>query len=171
MRRNTPMLIALLGAVAGCTTSPPAELRSLSSLVEQQTSDVQREVADASLYPNVLEPFAVSTVTLQNPGDHVVDEELLRIVSSAFTGKVEDLVSLIARATGYRVIADGEKPGAPIVIVLVQQDLPAMGALREGFHQAKGRARLTVDQRSRTMKIHYARPERSPVPHREDREI
>jgi hypothetical protein len=165
------MLIALLGAAAGCTTPQPTELRSVSSLVEQQTSDVEREVADASLYNNVLEPFAVSTVTLLNPGDHVTDEELLRVVNSEFTGKIEDLVSLIAQATGYRVIADGEKPGAPIVIVLVQQDLPAMGALREGFHQAKGRARLTVDQRTRTMTIHYARPERSPVPHREDREV
>ncbi|MDA8587238.1 DotD/TraH family lipoprotein [Rhodobacteraceae bacterium] len=143
---------------------------SISSLVAQQTADVDREIADAGLYNGVLEPLATGQVILRNP-DHAVDEQLLRIVNSEFTGKIEDLVSLIARETGYRVIADGEKPGAPIVIVLVQRDLPAIGALREGFHQAHGRAKLFVDQSAKTMIIHYRRHEASPIPHQEDLEI
>lgn len=166
-------LLALTGAaiiLAGCVSQQPENAPSISSLITQQTSDVDREVADAGLYNGVLEPLAVQQVVLRSP-DYVVDEALLRIVNAQFTGKIEDLVSVIARETGYRVIADGEKSGAPIVIVLVQRDLPALGALREGFHQAKGRAKIFVDQAAKTMTIHYRRHENSPVPHLEDLEV
>lgn len=166
-------LVLILPAVllAGCVTDQaPKKTASLSKLVEQQTQDVDREVEDAGLYSGVLEPLAVAKVTIKNP-DYATDEELFRVVNSSFNGKIEDFVSLIARKTGYRVIADGEKPGAPIFITLVLQDLPAVGAMREAFHQAKGSARLIIDQTSKTMTIHYLRRERSPVPHLEDREV
>mgnify|MGYP001792824045 FL=1 len=164
------VLVLALGGLSSCTTATPESAPSVSSLVEQQTFDINREVADAGLYNGVLEPIAIRQVVIRNP-EHVTDEELFRVVNAEFTGKIEDLVSIIARETGYRVIADGEKPGAPIVIVLVQQNLPAIGALREAFHQAKGRAKVFVDQSAKTMTIHYRRHEASPVPDLEDREI
>ncbi len=155
---------------AACTTARPPVTTSLSALIDAETSVVDREIADAGLYNGVLEPYATGTTTLRNP-DYVTDERLMTVVHSQFTGPVEDFVSKIALETGYRVIAQGEKPGAPILITLVQRDLPAMGALREAFFQGKDRAGLVVDQRARTMTIVYSRPERSPVPHIEDTEV
>jgi len=165
-------LLATIGSavfLAGCATPQPETGPSISSLVAQQTSDVNREIADAGLYNGVLEPLATGQVILRNP-EHVVDDALLRIVNAEFTGKIEDLVSIVARETGYRVISDGERLGAPIIITLVQRDLPAIGALREGFHQAKGRVKIFIDQSAKTMVIHYLRHENSPVPHLEDLE-
>lgn len=170
MNRKPVLMIGLIATLAACTSPRSDDGPSISSLVAQQTSDVDREIADAGLYNGVLEPFATGQVILRNP-EHAVDEQLLRIVNSEFTGKIEDFVSIIAREAGYRVIADGEKPGAPIVVVLVQRNLPAIGALREAFTQAKGRAKVFVDQSARTMTIHYDRHEASPVPHQEDLEI
>lgn len=155
---------------AACTTARPPTTTSLSALIDAETSVVDREIADAGLYNGVLEPYATGTTTLRNP-DYVTDERLMTVVHSQFTGPIEDFVSKIALETGYRVIAQGEKPGAPILITLVQRDLPAMGALREAFFQGKDRAGLVVDQRARTMTIVYSRPERSPVPHIEDTEV
>ncbi len=155
---------------AACTTARPPVTTSLSALIDAETCVVDREIADAGLYNGVLEPYATGTTTLRNP-DYVTDERLMTVVHSQFTGPVEDFVSKIALETGYRVIAQGEKPGAPILITLVQRDLPAMGALREAFFQGKDRAGLVVDQRARTMTIVYSRPERSPVPHIEDTEV
>lgn len=155
---------------AACTAARAPDTTSLSALIDAETSLVDREIADAGLYVGVLEPYATGTATLKNPG-HVTDERLMNVVHSAFNGPIEDFVSRMALATGYRVIAQGEKPGAPILITLVQRDLPAMGALREAFFQGKARAGLVVDQRAKTMTIVYSRQERSPVPHIEDTEI
>lgn len=170
MNRKPILMIGLIATLAACTSPRNDDGPSISSLVAQQTSDVDREIADAGLYNGVLEPLATGQVILRN-SEHVVDEQLLRTVNSEFTGKIEDLVSIIARETGYRVIADGEKPGAPIVVVLVQRNLPAIGALREAFTQARGRAKVFVDQSAKTMTIHFYRHEASPVPHREDLEL
>lgn len=169
MTRRILSVFAGMSILASCATPQADTGPSISDLVLQQTSDVNREVADASLYNGVLEPLAVRQVILRNP-EHVVDEALLRIVNAEFTGKIEDLVSIVARETGYRVISDGERPGAPIIITLVQNDLPAIGALREGFHQAKGRVKIFIDQSAKTMTLHYRRHENSPVPHLEDLE-
>lgn len=155
---------------AACTATKPPETTSLSALIDAETSVVDREIADAGLYNGVLEPYATGTTTLKNP-DVVTDERLMTVVHSAFTGPIEDFVSKMALETGYGVIAQGEKPGAPILITLIQRDLPAMGALREAFFQGKDRAGLVVDQRTKTMTIVYSRPERSPVPHIEDTEV
>lgn len=164
--------IVILGVLscAACTVTKPPETSSVSALIEAETSAVDREIADAGLYNSVLEPFAVNTATLKNP-DYVTDERLMTVVHSQFTGPIEDFVTKMALETGYRVVAQGEKPGAPIIIMLVQRNLPAMGALSEAFFQGKSRAELIVDQRARTMTIVYKRPERSPVPHLEDTEI
>lgn len=168
LARTMIVSLSLLGCVACGATRPPVST-GLSALIEAETSVVDREIADAALYDGVLEPYATGTTTLKNPA-HVTDARLMTVVHSAFTGPVEDFVGKVALETGYRVIAQGEKPGAPILITLVQQNLPAMGALREAFFQGKGRAQLIVDQRTRTMTIVYSRPERSPVPHIEDTE-
>ena len=165
----TIMILGVLSCAACTATRPPATT-SVSALIEAETSAVDREIADAGLYNGVLEPFAVNTATLTNP-DHVTDERLMTVVHSEFTGPIEDFVTKMAFETGYRVVAQGEKPGAPIIITLVQRNLPAMGALSEAFFQGKGRAELVVDQRARTMTILYKRPERSPVPHLEDTEV
>lgn len=167
--RNFTVTILLFG-VAACTTTKPPQTTSLSALVDAETSVVDREIADAGLYNGVLEPYATGNTTLRNP-DYVTDEQLMTVVHSQFTGPIEDFVSKLALETGYRVIAQGEKPGSPILITLVQRDLPAMGALREAFFQGKDRAGLVVDQRTKTMTIVYSRPERSPVPHIEDTEV
>lgn len=167
--RNISVTILLFG-VAACTTAKPPQTTSLSALVDAETSVVDREIADAGLYNGVLEPYSTGNTTLKNP-DYVTDEQLMTVVHSQFTGPIEDFVSKLALETGYRVIAQGEKPGSPILITLVQRDLPAMGALREAFFQGKDRAGLVVDQRTKTMTIVYSRPERSPVPHIEDTEV
>ena len=145
--RNISVTILLFG-VAACTTTKPPQTTSLSALIDAETSVVDREIADAGLYNGVLEPYATGNTTLKNP-DYVTDEQLMTVVHSQFTGPIEDFVSKVALETGYRVIAQGEKPGAPILITLVQRDLPAMGALREAFFQGKDRAGLVVDQRPR----------------------
>ncbi len=169
LAQNIFLNFVLLSAAA-CTVAREPESTSLSALIEAETSMVDREIGDAGLYTGVLEPYATGTATLKNP-DHVTDERLMTVVQSAFTGPIEDFVSRMALETGYRVIAQGEKPGAPILITLVQRNLPVMGALREAFFQGKARAGLVVDQRSKTMTIIYSRPERSPVPHIEDTEV
>ncbi|WP_448329405.1 DotD/TraH family lipoprotein [Sulfitobacter sp. M13] len=169
MAKNVLLIFGLLGCVA-CAVATSPETTSLSALIEAETSVVNREIADAGLYNGVLEPYATGTATVKNP-DHVTDECLMTVVQSAFTGPIEDFVSTMALETGYRVIAQGEKPGAPIMITLIQRDLPAMGALREAFFQGKERATLVVDQRAKTMMIVYSRPEGSPVPHIEDAEL
>ena len=156
--------------MAGCATSEDPTVSSVSGLIHRETSIVDREVADAGHYPGALEGFARESTKIINP-DHVVDEALLVPVNGEFTGTVEDLVKTIASAIGYGTAAEGEKPGAPIIVVVVQYDLPAVGILREGFLQAKDRARLVIDQASKTITIVYRRPERSPVPHPEDRVI
>jgi hypothetical protein len=163
---NAPLCLLVCAA---CSATKLPETTSLSALIDSETSVVDREIADAGLYNGVLEPYATGTTSLKNP-DYVTDERLMTVVHSAFTGPVEDFVSRIALETGYRVIAQGEKPGAPILITLVQENLPAMGALSEAFFQGKRRAELVVDQRAKTMTIVYSRPERSPVPHIEDTE-
>lgn len=167
---GTTLTVLGLLTCAGCTTAKPPETTSLSALIDSETSTVDREIADAGLYNGVLEPYYIDTTTLKNP-DYVTDDRLMTVVHSQFTGPIEDFVSKIALETGYRVIAQGEKLGAPILITLVQRDLPAMGALREAFFQGKDRAGLVVDQRSKTMILVYSRPERSPVPHLEDTEV
>ena len=135
----TNLLFALLASA--CTPTRPPDAIGVSRIVDQYTRDVNREVAEAGEYHGVLEPLAKNTVTLANPS-YIVDDALMRFVEAEFTGRIENFVSLIARETGYSVKADGEKPGAPIVIVLVRRDLPALGALRDAFHQSKSRARL-----------------------------
>ena len=167
---QTSLLTIGLCATAGCVAAPEPESPRLNDLVDRQLAEVERQIADAGLYNGVLEPYATGATTLIDP-DYVIDEALLSFVDPAFTGTIEDLVGAIAAQTGYRTVADGEKPGAPIIITMVQHDLTAIGALREGFLQAKRSARLVVDQRSRTMTIIYARPEASPVPNLEDRAI
>ena len=167
---GTAIVVHAVLVLSACTQVRPPDAIGVSRIVDQYTRDVNREVAEAGEYPGVLEPLATGTVVLAKP-NYIVDDMLMRFVNSEFTGRIEDFVSLIARETGYSVVADGEKPGAPIVIVLVRRDLPALGALRDAFHQGKSRARLTIDQASRTMTIHYARPEQSPVPHGEDQEV
>lgn len=166
---TTAILFGCLGCVA-CTTANIPATTSLSALIDAETSVVDREIADAGLYNGVLEPYYTETTTLKNP-NYVTDERLMTVVHAQFTGPIEDFVSKMALETSYRVIAQGEKPGAPIIITLVQRDLPAMGALREAFFQGKDRADLVVDQRAKTMTIVYSRPERSPVPHIEDTEV
>ncbi|WP_299506168.1 DotD/TraH family lipoprotein [uncultured Roseobacter sp.] len=170
--RLAQTILVTLGVLscAACTATKLPATTSLSALIDAETSAVDREIADAGLYSGVLEPYATGNTTLKNP-DYVTDERLMNVVHSQFTGPIEDFVSKMALETGYRVIAQGEKPGAPILITLVQRDLPAMGALREAFFQGKDRAALEVDQRTKTMTIVYKRPERSPVPHIEDTEV
>ena len=171
MRAMQNALITIsLFATAGCASAPAPDSGRLDGLVDQQLAEVQRQIADAGLYDGALEPYATGTTTLVNP-EHLADETLLSFIDPAFNGTIEELVEAVADRTGYRAVADGEKPGAPIVIVLVQHDLTVIGALREGFLQAKHSARLIIDQRARTMTIVYARPEASPVPSLEDREI
>ena len=165
-----PFLAAIQLGMVGCTTSDDPSAGSVSSLINNETSIVDQEIADAGLYPGVLEGYARDSTKIINP-DHVEDETLLVPVNGEFTGTVEDLVKTIAAATGYTTAAEGEKPGAPIIIVVVQYELAAIGILREGFLQAKDRARLVIDQTSKTMTIVYRRPERSPVPNLEDRVI
>jgi len=167
--RTTLLLSFVLNCGACSATKPPATT-SLSALIDAETSVVDREIADAGLYNGVLEPYTISTTSMKNP-DYVTDERLMTVVHSVFTGPIEDFVSKMAFETGYRVIAEGEKPGVPILITLDQQNLPAMGALSEAFFQGKDRARLIVDQQTKIMTIVYSRPERSPVPHIEDQEI
>lgn len=156
--------------LAGCQkATKPRPATSLTAIVDKQTSSVDREIDDAGLY-GVLEDYARGTTTLLNP-DYATDEAILDPVNGKFTGPIEDLVKEVAADTGYRVIADGEKPGSPIFITIIQNDLTYIGLLSEGFLQAKGRARIIVDQQAKTMTIHYRRHEKSPVPALEDTEV
>jgi len=167
---KTLVLFALVYLLSGCTiSSENAASEDISALIEAETSIVNREIADASSYSNVLQPLAIRTTTMRP--DHVTDYALLNIVDATYSGTVEEFVATVALATGYRLVVEGEKPGAPILITLVKSGLPAIGALREALWQAKNRVELMVDQNSKTMKLVYARPERSPVPHLDDKKI
>jgi hypothetical protein len=174
MRTPSPKLkitvISLFVALPGCTTSTkPEGSADLSAMIEAETAIIDREIADASSYSNVLQPLAFRT-TIMRP-DYITDYGLLDIVNATYTGTVEEFVAKVALETGYRLMVEGEKPRAPILITLVKSDLPAIGALREALWQSKNRAELIVDQNSKTMKLLYARPERSLVPHLEDQVI
>lgn len=163
-------LISLSVALSGCMSpTKPGASADIAALIEAETAIVDREITDARSYSNVLQPLAFRT-TVMRP-DYVTDYVLLNIVNASYSGTIEEFVSKVALETGYRLVVEGEKPGAPIVITLVKSGLPAIGALREALWQSKNRVKLIVDQRSKTMKLVYARPERSPVPHLEDQEV
>lgn len=168
--RALSILMLTSSLVVGCSGSISPTITSLSNLIDEQTSVVDKQVADAGLYPGVLESYARNSTKVINP-DHVDDEALLDPVDGQFTGTVEDLVTQIAATIGYGTAAAGEKPGSPIIVVVMQYNLPAIGILREGFLQAKDRAHLVVDQTTKTLTIMYRRPVRSPVPYLEGQAI
>lgn len=151
--------------LSGCASKPVGPgIDAVSRYIDQQTAFVLDNKEFASRY-GALAAYNPNAVTLQPsyPGD-----ELFVLVASQWNGTIEDLTKEMASLLGYRVAASGEKPGAPIYVAVHQHNLTALGLLREGFAQARGRATLTIDQHSRVMTVRYLRPESSPVPHQDD---
>ncbi len=162
--RGLGIIVALCLPVAGCAKAPPPDLTGISGYIAQQTAFTEDQKEYASRY-GALAGYNANAVQLV---PNYPSEELFRLVDSRWNGTVEDLTQHIAKLTGFRVAASGEKPGAPIVVAVNQADLTAIGLLREGFAQARTRATLTIDQNNRVMTIRYLRPESSPVPHQDD---
>ena len=164
MRGHTIGLCAVLIALAGCAKPIDPSLAGVEAYIDQQTAFTIDNKEYASRY-GALASYAPNAVDL-SPSRPAI--ELLVLVDGNFNGTVEDLTKKIADLLGYRVAANGEKPGAPVMIAVQQYNLSALGLLREGFAQARTRATLTIDQFNRVMTVNYLRPESSPVPHQDD---
>ena len=165
IRGSIALLLATAASLSGCAKPPiDPSLAGVSAYIDQQTAFTLDNKEYAAQY-GALAPYAVNPVDLV-PSRPAV--ELLVLVDGNFNGTVEDLTKHVAALLGYRVTADGEKPGAPIYVAVHQYNLSALGLLREGFAQARTRATLTINQASRVMTVNYARPEKSPVPHQDD---
>ncbi|WP_019998592.1 DotD/TraH family lipoprotein [Aureimonas ureilytica] len=162
--REIAIIVALCLPFAGCAKAPPPDLTGISGYIAQQTAFTEDQKAYAARR-GALAGYNAEAVQLV---PNYPSDELFRLVDSRWNGTVEDLTQRIAKLTGYRVAASGEKPGAPIAVAVNQADLTAIGLLREGFAQARTRATLTIDQNTRVMTIRYKRPEASPVPHQDD---
>ncbi len=164
-----PTKISLMGIgfilLSACTAAQKEEgpKSSLSGLIDQTVAGVDREVEEAQLYSHVLQVPAWDTTKIINPS-HVEEGSLLTVLDGKFSGTIEDLTKLVAREIDYKVLSVGEKPGSPIIITVVQNDISAIGLLREGYEQAKNRARLVINQQDKTLTLKYHRPEKSPVP-------
>jgi hypothetical protein len=154
--------------LAGCTSVQTVTAPSIGHYIDNQVTYVRGEISDAYLYSGVLEGYASKTVELRNPSSPT--PVLMTTVDAMWQGTIDELTTAVAGEIGYTVSASGEKSGSPILISTNLYNLPALGLLREAYGQAKGRARLVIDQGRNHMTIHYARPERSPVPHKEDLE-
>lgn len=162
--REIAIIVALCIPIAGCAKVRPPDLTGISGYIAQQTAFTEDQNEYAARH-GALASYNDEAVQIV---PNYPSDELFRLVDSRWNGTVEDLADRIAKLTGYRVAATGEKPGAPIVVAINQADLTAIGLLREGFAQARTRATLIIDQDNRVMTIHYKRPESSPVPHQDD---
>ena len=164
LRAPTIGLCAVLAVLSGCAKPVAPSLAGVEAYIDQQTAFTVDNKEYASRY-GALAPYAPNAVDL-SPSKPAV--ALLVLVDGNFNGTVEDLTKKVASLLGYRVAANGEKPGAPIMIAVQQYNLSALGLLREGFAQARTRATLTIDQFNRVMTVNYLRPESSPVSHQDD---
>lgn len=163
------IVLGLVGAMlAGCASTESVKAPTIGHYIDNEVSFVRGEVSDAYLYSGVLEGYATNTVEIRNPSSST--PELMKTVSAMWQGTIDELTTSVAADIGYSVSASGEKSGSPILISTNLYNLPAIGLLREAYSQAKGRARLVIDQGRKHMTIFYARPERSPVPHKEDQQ-
>ncbi|MET3600685.1 DotD/TraH family lipoprotein [Martelella mangrovi] len=157
----------VLAVLVGCTSTGEVSSDSPTiNYIDNQVHLVRSELNDAALYQGVLEPRATNTVEVRNP--ETAQGPLMKVLDAEWQGTLDELTTRVASEVGYSVSASGEKSGAPILISTNFYNLPALGLLREAYGQAKGRARLVVDQGRRHMTIYYARPEQSPIPHQED---
>lgn len=160
------IVIALAFLTSACANKAEKfDTLSVRKYLDSSLADVNQEKRYASLYPRALEPYAQKTVRL-NP--EVAGEELLQTFDARWNGTLDDITRKAARMAGYSVRANGERSGSPIMVSVHWAGLPLVGLLQEAFGQGKGRAWLEIDQVQRVMTIHYARPEKSPVPHLDD---
>lgn len=161
-----PVVVALALLCSACANKKENfDTLSVQKYLDSSLAAVSEEKRYASLYPKALEPFASNTVRIhpEAPG-----EALLQPVGSRWNGTLDDVTRKAAAMAGYSVQAKGERSGSPILVAVHYKDMTLLGFLREAFGQGKGRAWLEIDQSSRVMTIHYARPEKSPVPHLDD---
>ncbi|WP_085044132.1 DotD/TraH family lipoprotein [Ensifer aridi] len=160
------LVVALAFLTSACANKAENfDTLSVRKYVDSSLEDVNKEKRYASLYPRAVERFSRNTVKLH---PEVASEELLQPVDARWNGTLDDITRKAARMAGYSVRADGERSGSPIMVSVHWADMTLISLLREAFGQGKGRAWLEVDQVRRVMTIHYARPEKSPVPHLDD---
>ncbi|RUV04211.1 MULTISPECIES: DotD/TraH family lipoprotein [unclassified Mesorhizobium] len=164
MRYSVIVALALVTSACANKTDNFNAL-SVRKYIDASLEDVNEEKRYASLYPRAIEPFARNTVKLH---PEVAGEELLQPVDARWNGTLDDITRKAARMAGYAVRAEGERSGSPIMVSVHWADMTLVSLLREAFGQGKGRAWLEIDQVQRVMTIHYARREKSPVPHLDD---
>lgn len=164
MRARACLVILL--SVTACAPKQKFETLSVGRYIDTSIEDANQERSYASLYKNAVARPVSGMVRIRNPEN--ATGSINAPIVSRFQGTLDDLIKEVARKTGYSVQADGERAGAPILISVNWDALPAIGLLQEGFSQAKGQARLTVNQATKTLTVHYIRRERSPVPHLDD---
>lgn len=167
MRTLLASLLAMSTVLAGCAKPTTIDTSTVDAFIGKQTAYVIDEVADAAKYPNALASYdnnAVSIIGLQTP-------ELFTVVDATWNGSLEQMTRKVARSLGYATAARGEKLPAPTIATVNAFNLPAIGFLRQGFAQGRGRLRLEVDTRRKVFTVIYARPEASPIPHQDDLQL
>jgi len=166
--RNS-VIVALAFLLSACANKKENfDTLSVRKYLDSSLATVNEEKRYASLYPRALEPHASNTVRLH---PETAGQELLQPVHARWNGSLDDITRKAARMAGYSVRANGERSGSPILVSVHWADMTLLGLLREAFGQGKGRAWLEIDQFARVMTIHYARPEKSPVPHLDDTKL
>lgn len=166
--RNS-VIVALAFLMSACANKKENfDTLSVKKYLDSSLATVNEEKRYASLYPRALEPHAGNTVRLH---PETAGQELLKPVNARWNGTLDDITRKAARLAGYSVRANGERSGSPILVSVHWADMTLLGLLREAFGQGKGRAWLEIDQFARVMTIHYARPEKSPVPHLDDTKL
>ncbi len=161
------LLASVTLILAGCGSAERIGPDPIDRFVTQQTLFVADEVADVARYEGALALYATDVVDIIGPGD----PQLQTLVNARWDGTLEDLTATLARHLSYQTAAAGEKLPSPTYVAIQTDELTAIGMLRQAFAQARGRVRLTVDTRARVLRVAYVRPEASPVPHQDDRQL
>lgn len=77
------------------------------------------------------------------------------MTSIDWTGPIQPLVQQIAMAAGYRLRVIGSAPEIPIIIQLLEKNVPLAYILRDADYQAGTKADIVVYTSKRTIELRY----------------
>lgn len=77
------------------------------------------------------------------------------LASIDWTGPIGPLVRELADASNYRLRVLGRPPAIPIIIAVIDKDVPLAEILRDADHQAGAKANIVVYPAQRTIELRY----------------
>ena len=156
MRTLTSLLFCVFFMLTACVEHPP--LRSVS-----YNDDALIKLAEAadSVSDSLLELKRIQAAsTPPRPGSRIPDHTQFSVPGFASvdtSGPIEPLVKNIAKAAHYKLSTFGKSPAIPIIITMRAKDTPIAKLLADIYYQAYPRARISVDEKRKTIRLIYAR--------------